>query len=375
MYTLSSPLCPRNLTIEVRYGQQVISAHYVARLREAIAAKAHRQFLQNKYKWTDQVWDSVALEAFDSCARKIATDHPATRSKIVHNWLNLGIQRAKFGSTGASTEIERCCPYCRKPEDFTHLLTCADPRALKFRYDAMIPLRTTISKTGDTGEALLAAIKLWTLTPQEPVTIDSVRSSDEVITAIAHAMTVQQEQIGWPNFFRGFVAKEWGIAGTSTGAVTTLAVDEQRELSRETLMTYIAAAQTYTLHLWISRNAVLHEAGSASLDIEHATLNNSITQLYILRSIFSAIVQSYFTVPLEDRLKQSPRQRKQWLLLARLATSHSSVRGSRQQDISTYYPYAPGRCCLTFNCFAITSDFIYSSAPNQIRPPVKRPAT
>ena len=51
--TLSSPLCPRNLTIEVRYGQQVISAHYVARLREAIAAKEHRQFLQNKYKWTD----------------------------------------------------------------------------------------------------------------------------------------------------------------------------------------------------------------------------------------------------------------------------------------------------------------------------------
>ena len=112
----------------------------------------------------------------------------------------------------------------------------------------MIPLRTAISKTGDAGEALLAAIKLWTLTPQEPVTIDFVRSSDEVITAIANAMTAVQEQIGWPNFFRGFVAKEWGIAGT-TGAVTTLAVDEQRELSSETLITYIAAGQTYTLHL------------------------------------------------------------------------------------------------------------------------------
>jgi hypothetical protein len=147
---------------------------------------------------------------------------------------------------------------------------------------------------------------------------------------------LRQAEIGWVNFFHGFVAKEWGIAGT-TSEVTSPGVDEQRTLSSETLLTYIAAAQTYTLHLWMSRNAaVLHDAGSASLDIAHATLNNSITQLYNLRATFSAMVQSYFATPLVDSLKQSPLQRRRWLLCAYLATSHSSVWGSRQQHISTY---------------------------------------
>ena len=338
-YTLSSPLRPRTLTVEVRHGQQVISAHYVARIREAIAAKAHRQFLQNKYKWTDQVWESVALEALYSCARKLASDQPATRSKIDHNWLNLGIQRAKFGTKGATTELERCCPYCRQPEDFTHLLTCPDPRALKFRYDASLPLRKAISSLGETGEALLEAIKAWTQDLQELVIIAPVRASEDVINGIANAMIMQKE-IGWTNFFRGFVAKEWGSAGLPSTA-THIDADEQ---SQRSLTVCIAAAQTYTLHIWTSRFAVLHESGSDSLDIVHAILNNSIIRLYTLQSTFSAIVQSYFATPLEDRLKQSPRQRKRWLLLTRLATSHSSVRGTRQQHISTYYPYAQNRC-------------------------------
>ena len=202
------------------------------------------------------------------------------------------------------TVIERCCPYCRQPEDFTHLLNCADPRAQKFQHDARITLCAAISKTGETGSALLAAIQVRTVTPQETETIDPVRSSEKVMTAIAAAI-LRQEEIGWTNFFRGFVAMEWGIAG-ATGTVTTPGVNEQRSQSRATLMTYIVVAQIYTLHLWMSWNAVLYEAGSDSLDIAHATINNSITQLYNLLSTFSAFVQCDFAIRLEDRLKQWP---------------------------------------------------------------------
>ena len=165
-HTLSSPLWPRTLTIEVRHGRQVISAHYVAHLCEVNTAKEHRQFLQNKYKWTYQVWGSFAMKAFHFRARKLATDHPVTRSKIVQN--------AQIRSTGATTEIEECCcPYCRQPEHFTHdlLLThqhwSESTRVLVW---CQYTLGTAISKIGETGETLLAAIKVWTLPPQEIVT-------------------------------------------------------------------------------------------------------------------------------------------------------------------------------------------------------------
>ncbi len=100
------------------------------------------------------------------------------------------------------------------------------------------------------------------------------------------------------------------------------------------------AAQDYTLAIWKSRNEVLHESGSDSLTIVHAALNHSISQLYSLQSTFSPILQSYFTTPLEEKLRQSPRKRQRWLRLARLATSHSSAIGKRQQLLSTYFPYA-----------------------------------
>jgi hypothetical protein len=73
--------------------------------------------------------------------------------------------------------------------------------------------------------------------------------------------------------------------------------------------------------------------------IVHASLNHSISQLYSLQSSFSAILQSYFRLPLADRLRQSPRQRQRWLSLVKLAPSHATSAGQNQQLISLYFPY------------------------------------
>ena len=43
--SLSSPLPLRQLQVEVRYGEQVISSHYASRLRDAICRTRHRDYL------------------------------------------------------------------------------------------------------------------------------------------------------------------------------------------------------------------------------------------------------------------------------------------------------------------------------------------
>ena len=336
--TLSIPLCPRSLNVEVQYGGQVISSHYVTRIRECITSKTHQFFLQTKYNWPTPVWESIAWDAFRACARKSSLTNPVTRSKVVHNWLHLGTQRVKFGNGGTTLEIERCCPYCKLAEDFTHLLTCAEPRALKFRYDAMIPLRKALSRSGDAGVSLLRAITVWTLTPQGIPVITPDDAAIGIQVAIDRAMA-SQHQIGWVHFFCGFVSLEWGNI-YSMSHITRSTLDERSIQAQTLLAAVIMAVQDYTLAIWKSRNSILHEDGSDSQAIVHAALNNSISQLYSLKSTFSPILQSYFTLPLEDRLRQSPRQRKRWLRLARLATSHSSSRGTRQQFLPTYFPYA-----------------------------------
>ena len=148
-----------------------------------------------------------------------------------------------------------------------------------------------------------------------------------------------QTEIGWLHVFRGFVSLDWGdlYSGEDTTPLDSRKSEADKSLSR-----VIRAVQDYTLAIWTSRNAVLHEAtNSTGADIVNADLNQAVVRLYALQPTLSPILQSYFNLSLEDRLRRPPRQRKRWLRLTQLATSHSSSNGTRQQLVTTYYPHAP----------------------------------
>ena len=91
---LTNPLTPRHLPVEISFRNQVISSHYVSRLREDIGLNRQRTFLQNKYKWNDQSWVDIAWDSFHLCAGHTQQIHSVSRSKLVHNWLHLGRRRS-----------------------------------------------------------------------------------------------------------------------------------------------------------------------------------------------------------------------------------------------------------------------------------------
>jgi hypothetical protein len=69
--------------------------------------------------------------------------------------------------------------------------------------------------------------------------------------------------------------------------------------------------------------------------------------MYALRDTFSPIIQSYFSLPMAERLLCSFRQKQRWLRLVRLATSHSTSQGSRQQVMSSYFRYVSSQSLTT----------------------------
>jgi hypothetical protein len=328
--TLSSPLTPRHLPIELSFRNQVISSHYVSRLREEIGLDRHRTFLQAKYKWTDQIWADIAWDSFFLCARRTTKSNSAFRSKLVHNWLHLGHRRHKLSSN--SPTVLQHCPMCFSPEDFQHLLTCPSPRALKTRYDAIAKLRRSLSIAPGLS-ALLSAIQKWTSDPSTPPSDCSPGSIYDPSVAIA---LNSQTHIGWTNLFRGFISFDWAWVYPQ---YDTTPPSDRRNLALPLLARTIRALQDYCLALWTGRNTILHEHSAQSLSIVNATLNHDIAQMYSLRTTLSDHLGSYFQVSLADRLKQTPRQRARWLRLIRLATSHSSSSGQSQQLISLYFPY------------------------------------
>jgi hypothetical protein len=285
--SLPCPLPPRHLPIELAYRGQIISSHYVRRLREEICLDRHRLFLQKKYKWDDVSWDAIAWESFAQCANKSRLSHASFRSKLVHNWLHLGDQRSKFGASDAPRT--RNCPYCQLPEDFRHFLACPDPRALKVRYDASAALRKALDGS-PCAIAMFDAMKQWTSHPDDPVTLPpNLRNCPGSVDC---ALSTQCS-IGWPHFFRGFISIKWGNIVTR---LDNASLDDRRSRATRSLTKAISSVQIYSYALWTGRNAILHESSESSMAIVHASLNHSISQLYSLQSSFSAILQSYFTL-------------------------------------------------------------------------------
>ncbi len=330
--TASISLPTRSLPVQIFFGAQNIQSHYVANLRHAITAVRHRHYLQKKYKWPDHAWDVLACDSLYLCAKKTLLHNAMNRSKLVHNWLNLGSQRGTFRPDAPL--VHRTCPYCATPEDFAHLLSCEDPRARKAQYDAMTKLRKAINGT-PAAAPLLRVIKQWTATPSEQ--IDLAPGVDMYEPAIRCALA-SQALLGWTNFFRGFLCLEWGYI---VALPDPLSASARKLAAVHSVASIIRAVQDYSLALWKTRNELLHSNTIPSRAILEASLDHDITLLYGLRTSFSPIIQSYFHLPLLERLKRPLRHKQRWIQITRLATSHASARGSRQQVLSTYFPYAP----------------------------------
>ncbi len=248
---ITSPISlpTRSLPVQVFFGDQNIQSHYVANLRHAIAAVCHRQYLQAKYKWTDSTWGVLACDSLSPCAKKTLHDNATNRSKLVHNWLNLGSQRGKFRSD--ATSVHRNCPYCTTPEDFAHLLSCADPRARKAQYDALTKLRKALDGA-PAAAPLIRAIKQWTLLPSDQVVLSPGVAMYEPVLL---GDLASQAQLGWTNFFRGFLCLKWGYIVTLPDP---LSVSARKLAAVKYVASAIRAVQDYSLALWKCRNEQLH---------------------------------------------------------------------------------------------------------------------
>ena len=184
--------------MQVFYGNTAITSHYVTRIWSEIGADNHRDYLQAKYNWSDQQWCHIAWDSFEMVARRTQTKQTVNRSKLVHNWLNLGSQRAKFvKDDDKESNHAKQCPYCQQDEDFQHMLTCSHRSALKTRYDASETLRKAI-KSNAAGPYIMKAIKCWIQDPSKPPTVKiGILSAQNDV----HRAIETQTEIGWLHMF------------------------------------------------------------------------------------------------------------------------------------------------------------------------------
>ena len=347
----------RNQPVVVSYMSRRIPSHYIKRLREAISSKAHRQYLQQRYKWEDQVWSTIAWESLYTIGRR-STKKPCfvNRTKLVHNWLNLGSQRAKFHAQ--STVTAKQCPYCQQDETFIHLLTCNDPRAKKCRFEASTNLRKGL-KSIPGGSTLLRLINTWiqnpTFHPQaQAATLGLQRSVDQAVAS--------QSRIGWVHLFRGIISSDWGFIIPDDD--TSMTPHMRRSNAKLHLSSFIQTLQNYALDIWAGRNTMLHSNSVVPISIREAQVNSEISALYDIHHTFTTRVQFYFRQPLDILIRAPYRTRQRWLIITKLATSQQQRPLNGQSQLTSYH-------------FSLHPEFQFTSTPRTpsvtyITPPSNR---
>jgi hypothetical protein len=320
----------RNQPVVISHAQQRIPSHYIARLREEITSQAHRTYFQERYRWDDYIYGQIAWEPLYAIGRR-HTSHRSfgNRSKLVHNWLNLGSQRAKFSPHQLPNTTQQSCPYCCAEETFLHLLTCADPRAKKCRFDASTKLRKGLCSFQG-GSTLLRIINLWIQHPTQPLQV--VAPTRDLQQPVNQAIA-SQTSIGWEHLFRGIISRSWGsiTSPTDTTPASTMKVNAHHNLTCA-----IHALQEYSLAIWTGRNDMLHSNTTIPITIREAQVNSEITALYNLHHTFTSRVQHYFRQPLRTLLSAPYRTRQRWLIITKLATAQQLQLTNGQTRLTSY---------------------------------------
>jgi hypothetical protein len=138
----SNPLFFPSCRVSLSVNGQRITAKPAAAIRFHINGTNQRRYLQQtKPAWHhNNVWNSIDFEALGSAYKTLAPSNRTNISKMLHGWMNTGVQRAKITLNTSSN-----CPRCGySPEDQDHILLCRGHTTAPIRHNAIVALQSQV---------------------------------------------------------------------------------------------------------------------------------------------------------------------------------------------------------------------------------------
>lgn len=169
-----------------------------------------RCFILEKTGWDENTFLMVDLESLGKALRNLTETEKIARVKYMHNWWHHGRQQKLMGVM--TTSENGLCPLCLEEEETTdHILRCKSDQGKSNRSKAWRTL-VTVLKEEKTAPLITCALNecvdSWTENRERAWRSEYTDTHSQQVSKAVQA----QATIGWDQFLRGRIAREWKSA-------------------------------------------------------------------------------------------------------------------------------------------------------------------
>ena len=115
-------------------NNQLIQSHYIQAIRDNFAVPPYKSYISTRHGWTQEQQNTVDWELFQRAIS--VTSHHVTQvqlTKFLHDKLPTKAELAK-----SNPHQSKRCRHCNADETFSHVLSCNNTMASKFRSDLQV---------------------------------------------------------------------------------------------------------------------------------------------------------------------------------------------------------------------------------------------
>ena len=206
------------------------------------------------------------------------------------------------------------CPQCNLCRETTnHIHECSNAEAKTERMKGIIKIKNWM-RINDTAPDIVECISL-TLIAGSSSTFNEMRreaGADEILHHKIHNAALSQDRIGWHNFCKGRVSKEWRIAQEY---YLTSTPNKKRRSSKTWSTNLILNMYEFTNAQWVHRNSVVTNATKEKASIsERKKLEKDIRNQYELGCGTLRPNDHYLLASnVEDILAKNTKAQKYWI--------------------------------------------------------------
>lgn len=251
----------------------------------------------------------------------------------MHNWQNVGTQKAKIDETTR----EEACPFdCGSSEHPMHFWHCSDPGMIGVKSSKIHEFNDTLSnlKTDPRIQEILTQSLYYWLDTQEHYTLQPTLDEDGNTDFLSRTLDNQIE-IGWDNFLRGRISRGWrtiqdeyykseGLTGAHSGI--------------KWASTLIGTILEISLDLWELQNNILH-----GFDYNHSQFikKNNVTQFRHICEHHKGEVPEHYQYLLDETVTNFANRpvnyQKTWILSFNIA--HTVWKKTNKKSIASRQKY------------------------------------